>query len=178
MDKLTSAESFIMKTQNIKLTVFEQAKLATCNRAHCGSIVVSENDEIIGTGFNSPAGEVESQRMCNIDRSSTIKPKYDRTCCMHAEWRAIMNALKNHPDKIVGSTLHFIRLDVKTEEIIPPKDLFCTVCSRLILDSGISKVILYSEDSQVGYDSEEYNLKSYQSLLPNLILANPAPTLT
>ncbi|MBR7036894.1 hypothetical protein IKI14_03340 [bacterium] len=30
---------------------------------------------------------------------------------MHAEQRAIMDALKNHPDEIEGSDLYFIRLD-------------------------------------------------------------------
>ncbi len=30
---------------------------------------------------------------------------------MHAEWRAILDAQKNNPDKIVGAKLFFVRID-------------------------------------------------------------------
>jgi deoxycytidylate deaminase len=149
--------------------VIELAKLATCLRAKCGVVIVKDG-EITGRGYNSPAGEVEEQRMCEVDRSSTVKPKYDRTCCMHAEWRAILGALKNNPEKVPGSTLHFIRLNAKTNEIIPARELFCTVCSRMILDVGIKTIVLYSEDDQVEYEAQDYNLKSYQSLLPDSLM--------
>jgi deoxycytidylate deaminase len=35
----------------------------------------------------------------------------DKTCCIHAEQRAIMNALRNHPNEIEGADLYFMRLD-------------------------------------------------------------------
>jgi deoxycytidylate deaminase len=37
------------------------AQNATCQRSKCGSIIVKEN-EIIGTGYNSPPQEIETQR--------------------------------------------------------------------------------------------------------------------
>lgn len=73
---------------------------ATCERARCGCVIV-ENDEIIGTGFNSPPGEREDQRRCKNDKNNYHKKVTDKTCCVHAEQRAIMNALIDAPDKII-----------------------------------------------------------------------------
>ena len=78
----------------------EIALQATCERARCGCIIV-ENDEIIGTGFNSPPGEKESQRRCKNDKNEYNKKVTDKTCCVHAEQRAIMNTLIDAPDKII-----------------------------------------------------------------------------
>ena len=49
---------------------FEQAgrvaEAATCQRAKCGAVIVS-GDQIIGDGYNSPAGHDEAQRLCNAE---------------------------------------------------------------------------------------------------------------
>lgn len=78
----------------------EIASQATCERAHCGCVIV-ENNEIIGTGFNSPPGDKENQRRCKNDKTMYNKKVTDKTCCVHAEQRAIMNALIDNPDKII-----------------------------------------------------------------------------
>ena len=80
--------------------VAEIALQATCERARCGCVIV-ENDEVIGTGFNSPPGHLESQRRCKNDKNNYDKKVTDKTCCVHAEQRAIMNALIDAPDKII-----------------------------------------------------------------------------
>lgn len=87
------AISYIEKAAEIALQ-------ATCQRARCGCIIV-ENSEIIGTGFNSPPGEKENQRRCKNEKTSYHKKVTDKTCCVHAEQRAIMNALIDNPDKII-----------------------------------------------------------------------------
>ena len=78
----------------------EIALQATCERNRCGCVIV-ENDAIIGTGFNSPPGEREDQRRCANDKSMYNKKVTDKTCCVHAEQRAIMNTLIDNPDKII-----------------------------------------------------------------------------
>lgn len=91
----------------------EAARVAlesTCNAAHCGSVIV-QNDEIIGRGFNSPPLNLESQRRCEHSKDSYHPKVTDKTCCVHAEQRAIMDALKKNPDKLAGSRLYFVRLD-------------------------------------------------------------------
>ena len=79
-----------------------QAKLATCRRAKCGAVIVSKKGEVIGAGFNAPPLNDEDCRYCETDFDYSIKPRYDKTCCIHAEWNAIMDALKNHADEMGG----------------------------------------------------------------------------
>jgi deoxycytidylate deaminase len=137
------------------------ANMATCNQAHCGSVVVAANGQIIGKGYNAPPQGDESQRMCDIELSPNGKPNSDRTCCVHAEWNAILDALKHHADKIEGSTLYFMRTNKKGEFTgagVP----WCTVCSRLALESGIAQFGLWEEDEGPKlFDTLTYNLESY-----------------
>lgn len=88
----------------------EIALQATCNRSKCGCVIIS-NSKCIGIGYNTPPNNLESQRRCSYSKDGYHKKVTDKTCCIHAEQRAIMDALRNHPDKIVGSRLYFIRLD-------------------------------------------------------------------
>ena len=138
------------------------AKIAlnsTCQRSRCGSVIVKD-DEIIGRGFNSPPGEKESQRKCSCSKDSYHKKVTDKTCCVHAEQRAIMDALRNNPDKIAGSRLYFIRLDTDGKPSRSGQP-YCTICSKMALDSGIGEFILWQEQGVGVYDTEEYNLLSY-----------------
>src|SRR5579864_3731331 len=61
---------------------------AKCLNAKCGTIILKDG-EIIGTGYNAPPLDKEENRMC-LKETGPGKPKFDRTCCVHAEWRAIM----------------------------------------------------------------------------------------
>ena len=83
------------------------AKQSTCLRAKCGCVIIS-NNEIIGKGFNSPPSNLESQRRCNNHKENYDKKTTDKTCCIHAEQRAMFDALKNNSEKLQGSKLYFI----------------------------------------------------------------------
>lgn len=138
----------------------EEAKKATCHRARCGSIIVSQNGEIIGRGHNSPPLEDESQRTCDSDNYDTgRKPKYDKTCCVHAEWNAILDACKSHGKAIEGSTLYFMRIDEDGTFTAAGKP-YCTVCSRLALQSGVSTFALWDGEPKL-FDTKTYNSLSY-----------------
>lgn len=141
----------------------EQAKKATCLRAMCGTVIV-KNGEVIGEGYNSPPLNDESQRVCNIEKDFTKKPKYDKTCCVHAEWRAILDASKRNADKLPGSTLYFTRVD-DSGNFIDSGDPFCTVCSRLTMEVCVSKVVLHNKNGADIYKAKEYNNKSYEPYL-------------
>ena len=142
---------------------FEQARQvalgATCTRARCGSVVVSKDGDVIGHGFNAPPLGDESQRMCEVELDRSIKQNNDKTCCVHAEWNAILDALKNHPQEIEGSTLYFMRVNDEGE-FTEAGEPYCTVCSRLALQSGISTFGLWNSGPQM-FDAKEYNQKSY-----------------
>lgn len=135
------------------------AEQSLCLRDKCGAIVVS-NDKIVGKGFSGPAGNNILHRKCNLDLVDSKKIKSDRTCCVHAEWRAILDAIKNTKD-ISGSTLYFTRVDDKGT-IIKSGEPYCTVCSRLALDVGIAYFGLWHDDGITIYDTDEYNELSYQ----------------
>lgn len=135
------------------------AKMATCKRSKCGAIIV-KNNEIIGTGFNSPAGNIESQRRCLIKKDSYHLKVTDKTCCVHAEQRAIIDALRKNEEKLEGSKLYFIRLD---DNNLPLKsgEPYCTICSKMALDVDIGEFILLQEEGVCVYDTEEYNKISF-----------------
>lgn len=140
------------------------AEKALCLKARCGTVIVS-GDEIIGMGYNAPPLDKEENRTCGKD-FGVGKPKYDRTCCIHAEWRAIMMALAKHPDKIKGSKLYFIRVDISGNLKKSGKP-YCTVCSRLALDSGIATFALWHEEGICEYPTSEYDRLSYEYVYHN-----------
>jgi len=138
----------------------EVALKATCRRSKCGSIIV-KNHEIIGIGFNTPPKDKENQRRCSNSKDAYHKKVTDKTCCIHAEQRAIMDALRNNSDKLAGSRLYFIRLD---ENNSPSRagNPYCTICSKMALDIGISEFVLWHEDSVSIYTTDEYNTISFK----------------
>ena len=136
------------------------AKKATCLRRKGGSIIVKDK-EIIGEGFNSPVSNLESQRRCNIDKDTYNKKITDKTCCIHAEQRAIINALKTNANKIEGSRLYFNAVD-ENGNIVKAGKPYCTICSKFALDTGIKEFVLWHEEGVCVYNTEEYNNLSYQ----------------
>ena len=149
----TQAEIFMQKATEI-------AQKATCERSKCGCIIVKEG-KIIGKGFNSPAQNLESQRRCHCDKGQYHKKVTDKTCCIHAEQRAILDALKSASDQLPGSDLYFIRLDQKGE-ITKAGEPYCTICSKMALEVGIKSFHLWHSKGIIAYDTEEYNILSYQ----------------
>lgn len=139
----------------------KQAALATCKRSRCGSVVVDKDGKVIGEGFNSPAGNLESQRRCLANKDLLNRKVTDKTCCVHAEQRAILDALRRSPKKVAGSTLYFIRLgpDGRPSRAGDP---YCTICSKMALEAGIAEFVLWHDGGPTAYRTDEYNLLSYK----------------
>jgi len=146
----------------------EAAKIAAqalCKRDRCGAVIVKD-DTVIGSGYAAPPQDDMENMKCHFEYPAEVrKPKSDRTCCMHAEWRAILDALKRNPEKVAGSTLYFTRVD-DNGRILFSGDPYCTVCSRLALDAGISLFVLWQEGGVSVYDMMEYNDLSYRFFHP------------
>ena|SRR3989344_4924028 len=151
-EELESARAWIFLCEEI-------ARKSTCNRVKCGSIIIN-NGLVIGTGFNSPPADLESQRKCAIDKKDLDPKVSDKTCCIHAEQRAIIDALKNNSDKIIGSRIYFVRLN-ENEKMVYSGMPYCTHCSKLVLDVGISEFVLFHKEGIYVYDTKEYNLLSF-----------------
>lgn len=150
--------SNILDDQHFLEYCSQLAELSTCCRSRCGSMIVDKDYTItLGWGYNSkPCHEGGS---CFKD---DLAPgfKSDKTCCVHAEQRAIMDALKKHPELIVGSRLYFIRIDDEGK-ILKAGKPYCTICSKMALDVGIAEFVLWHEEGITIYDTKEYNELSF-----------------
>ena len=140
------------------------AAKALCLRAKCGAVIVKDG-EVIGEGYNAPPLDDVAHRMCAEAPNLPGKPRYDRTCCMHAEWRAILDALRRNASKLPGSQLFFVRVD-DAGHVKKSGQPYCTVCSRLALDVGIAEFFLWHEQGICGYPTDEYNQLSYRYVAP------------
>jgi len=128
-----------------------------CFRSRCGSVIV-KNNKVIGSGFNSPPKGKVLSHCLKDDLPKDFKS--DRTCCIHAEQRAIMDALQNNHKEIIGSRLYFIRLD-ETGKKTRAGDLYCTICSKMALDAGLAEFVLWQEKGICVYNTDEYNNLSF-----------------
>lgn len=148
------------KEQEAMVFIDKAAEIALsspCFRSRCGSVIV-KNNEIIGSGFNSPPNN-NVLEYCKKD-NLPADFKSDRTCCVHAEQRAIMDALRKNSEKIIGSRIYFIRLDENGKKI-KAGNPYCTICSKMVLDTGIAEFVLWQEKGICVYQTEEYNHLSF-----------------
>ncbi|MBI4023249.1 hypothetical protein HY375_03745 [Candidatus Berkelbacteria bacterium] len=152
-----------MKAERYFREAAELARHATCLRGRGGSVIVS-NSTIIGRGYNSPPANLESNRTCLNEYPGTEKPRFDRTCCVHAEWRAILDAVAHHPDQLAGSRIYYVRINDRGE-IEHAGQPYCTACSRLALEAGIAEFALWHERGMTAYDTAEYDRLSYAFFL-------------
>lgn len=136
------------------------ARKALCLNARCGTVIVKDG-EIIGEGYNAPPLDDISNRMCDSKYDEPVKKNYDRTCCVHAEQRALMDAQKCNPEKLSGSTLYFVRIN-ENGDILKSGMPYCTVCSRWALDLRVKYFTLWHEEGIKLYPTQEYNGLSYQ----------------
>ena len=135
------------------------ARKALCLKAKCGTVILKDG-EIIGQGYNAPPLDDEKNRTCLDEYDFSGKPRYDHTCCMHAEWRAVLDAVRRNPEKVKGSQLYFVRVDGEGN-IKKSGEPYCTVCSRFALHVGIAEFFLWKDKSICSFPTDEYNTLSY-----------------
>jgi dCMP deaminase len=110
-----------------------------CVRRHVGA-VLTKDTRIISIGYNGPPAGTKN---CDVDFEDGC-PKDSQNSCslaMHAEQNAILYATSNGA-KIEGSTIYVT---------LSP----CMACARIILSTGIKKVIYkdsYAEYKGLGVD--------------------------
>ncbi len=123
---------------DIAQTVSERG---TCTRRNFGSIIV-KNDEIIATGYvGAPRGRVNCVDLGYCNREKLQIPRgerYELCRSVHAEANAIISASRQ---EMIGSTIYLACKDYKTGELVPNTNP-CAMCKRLIINAGISTVIV------------------------------------
>lgn len=116
---------------------------STCLRHRYGAVIV-KNDEIIATGYNGAtrgeqnccdAGECYRKRM-GIPHGE----QYEKCVAVHAEQNAIISAKRS---EMIGATLYLYGYDVVDDKEI--KAIPCDICSRLIKNAGIERVVSNNE---------------------------------
>ena len=115
----------------------------TCLRRNFGAILV-KHDQILSTGYaGAPRGR---QNCCDLGTCLREKmhiprgERYELCRSVHAEANAIINAARAD---MIGSTLYLVGRDAATGELIPDASP-CSMCKRLIINAGISRVVIRS----------------------------------
>lgn len=143
----------------------EAASRSLCHRALCGSIIVKDG-ELLAEGFNSPPRNRDEYRTCLNEYDIPAGFRHDRTCCIHAEQRAIENALKAGRD-VAGSRIYFVAIDREGNKIMAT-DMKCTICSRAVLDAGIAEFAFYTAEGVRVYEPAEVDALSYEHKTPRI----------
>lgn len=147
---------------------FEEAvkasKNSICLKRPRGVVIV-KNNKIVGKGWNAPAGK----HICSECLRSKMKPKvfaiFNTEPCyaIHAEQRAIVNAFKSGCSDLTSAKMYFIRTDDEGKYIPCDDGPSCTICSKLILESGIESFIYEAlNEGIVELSAKEFNDISMQ----------------
>ncbi len=136
MDRVSKTNYYL----DIAGTVLERS---TCLKHKYGAIIV-KNDSIVSTGYN---GAPRGRKNCSDtgvcvcgDGACNGEERYDLCRSVHAEANCIISATR---EQMLDSTLYLCGIDAASGVII--KDACsCQMCKRLIINAGISKVIVRS----------------------------------
>ncbi len=136
-----------------------EAEKSTCRKSKRGVVIVKEG-RIIGRGYN----KVTIEGLCDpcIRRDILDHSRVELCSAVHAEQVAILDAL-NEGNNLKGSRMYHIR--VKNKEIKTSGEPSCTVCSRIVLESGIKEFVLMQQKGFALYDSKEFNELSFNYFL-------------
>lgn len=127
---------------------------ATCLRRKYGVAIV-KNDEIISTGYNgAPRGRKNCSDLNFCTRAEQKIPsgeRYELCRSVHAEANAIISASRN---ELLGSTLYMVCVDPATNQLISGSTS-CLMCRRLVINAGISQVVIRETASEFSLVSVE-----------------------
>jgi len=138
----------ILKDKEKELAVFylseavKASKGSRCLKRPRGVIIVKKGN-VIGRGCNSPADDHTCIECLRDKKKPKIFATFNTEPCysVHAEQRAIINAFKAGYSDLSESKMYFSRTE-KNGEYMPCDDgPSCTICSKIILESGIESFI-------------------------------------
>ena len=122
------------------------AARSTCLRRRYGAVIVN-HDQIVSTGYvGAPRGR---QNCCDLGtcvREQLKIPRgerYELCRSVHAEMNAVISASR---DQMIGGTLYLVGREVTTGEYVK-NSVSCSLCKRVIINSGIERVIIRDTDT-------------------------------
>ena len=144
-------------------------KRGSCMRRNFGAVIVNR-DHIISSGYTgAPRGRENCMDMNQCIRQKFEIPRgerYEICRSVHAEANAIIHASR---EDMIGSVLYLVGKEMNNLEYVK-NAAPCSMCKRLIINSGIEKVIIRSEpvifyiikvDDWVKNDESLKNIKGY-----------------
>ena len=128
--------------QNYYLNIAQECgRRGTCLRRNYGAVIVN-NDEIISTGYTgAPRGRTNCSDKGTCIREELNVPsgeRYELCMSVHAEMNACIHARRTD---MIGSTLYLVGINQRTKELVADA-MPCELCKRVIINSGIEKVII------------------------------------
>ena len=130
---------------DIAASVLERS---TCIRRKYGAVIVRD-DEIVSTGYNgAPRGRKNCIDCGYCEREKRNIPqgeRYELCRSVHAEANAIISASRRD---MIGATLYLSGQDAKTGTMLDRAEC-CSMCRRLIINAGISKVVTTNGETNV-----------------------------
>lgn len=131
----------------------------TCLRRRYGAVIV-KNDEVISTGYvGAPRGRKNCTDLGYCIRQQMGIPRgerYELCRSVHAEANAIISASR---DKMIDATLYLTGVEVSDGSYVS-KSCSCSMCKRLIINAGISQVVIRD-------DKDNYRIINVEDWIEN-----------
>lgn len=130
----------------------EVASRSTCFRARHGAIILRD-DQIVSTGY---VGAPRKTKDC-FERGSCLRDelnipsgqRYEMCRSIHAEQNAIINAARAGVNLLGGTLyLHSEKKNGETGEYDVIDAYPCFICKKMIVNSGIEKVVVDSKSGE------------------------------
>lgn len=123
------------------------AERGTCLRRNYGAVIVN-NDQIISTGYvGAPRGRANCCELGYCTREKLQVPRgerYELCRSVHAEANAIIHASRND---MLGATLYLVGKEKKDGSYVENASP-CSMCRRMIINAGITRVIVRDTHDQ------------------------------
>ena len=120
----------------------------TCLRKQYGAVIV-KNDEVVSTGYvGAPRGRANCIDLGYCIREKMHIPRgerYELCRSVHAEANAIISASRRD---MLGATLYLVGRDARTHTLLTDA-MSCAMCKKLIINSGIKKVVIRIGEEQI-----------------------------
>ncbi|MDD4983907.1 MAG: AAA family ATPase [Candidatus ainarchaeum sp.] len=126
----------------------EHALRGDCLSARMGAVITVDNT-IVSSGYTGAPRKTKDcyKRGYCIRRKMKVTSgqRYELCASVHAEQNAIINAARNGM-KILGGTM-YLYSEKSYHGIIEPIDAFpCFICKKMIINTGLSKVVCSTKD--------------------------------
>ena len=137
------------------------AERSTCLKRKYGAIIVN-NDSIISTGFNGASRGIQDclqNGFCNRHNAERGMD-YSNCLAVHAEQNAIIHASRN---EMLGGIMYLVGYEDKDNfRVFVENAEPCSLCKRMIINSGIEKVIVREYKLDDKYRFKEYIVKLWK----------------